>query len=629
MIICFFRNKRNVFFISQLLIFVFALTRFSYFNIDNIPSSNRYEVIEKRENYVILENEGVKFLFYNDNLSRGNMVRIEGVIKLLEDSKFSTYLKKNKINYLIEGNVISNDNYLSFQDRIINFLLKDKDEENKSVLKLVLFNIKDDSNNSFYKYFETFSISFLLVVSGYHINYLLKIFRKRKIFKHIYIISYLYLLNFSVASFKAYIYYVLKRINNKLELPFNNNDLLSLIMIAFIFYNPSYCFNLGFIYSFLFSFILDLLNNVFLKKTFSNNLIKKILIYCFTIPIILLNKYSINTGSFIANLFFAPCISILFVFSFVYLFLDKFYLVYKLYIYFLNLLLDFIDNISLDLVFGEPSVIVVVIMYGCLMIGLYYYQNKLYIKSIFSFVFFIFICFFQYNIPNLDNRKSMFFLDVGQGDCLVFKISNSKKVVLVDTGGSRYRDIANDVIIPFLKSKGINEIEKVIISHDDYDHCGALIELKNNFKINSIVDDSSVKEVYIDEEKFINLNISESRDNDGSIALYGRYGGIDYFLSGDISSVKEKEIIDKYNINVDVLKVSHHGANGSSSEEFLKSISPQIALIGVGKNNIYKHPSEYVINRLKSLSIKIYRTDEDGNIEIYKSLFSDKIVIIN
>ena len=241
---------------------------------------------------------------------------------------------------------------------------------------------------------------------------------------------------------------------------------------------------------------------------------------------------------------------------------------------------------------------------------------------------FILMCIFQYNIPNIDVREVVYFIDVGQGDCAILKIKNSKKVVIIDTGGSRYRDIANEVIIPFLKEKGINEVEKIIISHDDFDHNGSKEELINNFNVLEVIEDSSIKEISIGDKKFINLNINENRDNDGSMVLYGEYGGLKYLFTGDISSEVERKIIsENINLNVDILKVSHHGAKESSSEEFLKSINGKIAFIGVGKNNNYGHPSNEVISRLNKYGYKVYLSFKEGNIGFYKSLISEKIII--
>ena len=82
---------------------------------------------------------------------------------------------------------------------------------------------------------------------------------------------------------------------------------------------------------------------------------------------------------------------------------------------------------------------------------------------------------------------------------------------------------------------------------------------------------------------------------------------------GDAGVDKEKDILDKYNINdIDVLKVGHHGSKTSSSKEFINEINPEYSIISVGKNNRYGHPNKVVLENLKES--KIYRTDQDGSI---------------
>ena len=131
----------------------------------------------------------------------------------------------------------------------------------------------------------------------------------------------------------------------------------------------------------------------------------------------------------------------------------------------------------------------------------------------------------------------------------------------------------------------------------------------------------------IGDKEFKNLNISDSRDNEGSVVLYGMWGEINYLFTGDISSEIEESIISKNDLRVDFLKVSHHGSKDSTSEEFVKRIKPKIALIGVGKNNRYHHPHEETIGILSDFGVEIYRTDMCGNIVIYKSIFTNSLII--
>ena len=93
-------------------------------------------------------------------------------------------------------------------------------------------------------------------------------------------------------------------------------------------------------------------------------------------------------------------------------------------------------------------------------------------------------------------------------------------------------------------------------------------------------------------------------------------------FTGDIEEIAEKQILEEYNnsniLRANVLKVAHHGSKTSSTQSFLEKVRPQIALIGVGKNNTFGHPNFEVLQRLQDINCKIYRTDEMG--EIYLNI---------
>ena len=113
--------------------------------------------------------------------------------------------------------------------------------------------------------------------------------------------------------------------------------------------------------------------------------------------------------------------------------------------------------------------------------------------------------------------------------------------------------------------------------------------------------------------------ISENALNNNSIVCKLHYKGFSMLFTGDIEKIAEEEILQAYKnntsiLNSTILKVAHHGSNTSSTEEFLKKVQPKIALIGVGENNKFGHPNQEVLNRLKTLGCKVFRTDEMGEI---------------
>ena len=115
--------------------------------------------------------------------------------------------------------------------------------------------------------------------------------------------------------------------------------------------------------------------------------------------------------------------------------------------------------------------------------------------------------------------------------------------------------------------------------------------------------------------------IDENILNNNSIVCKLHYKNFSMLLTGDIEEVAEKQILQKYRnnlqiLNSTILKVAHHGSKTSSTQEFIEAVNPKIALIGVGENNKFGHPNKEVIERLKTSGVEIYRTDEMGEIEI-------------
>ena len=102
------------------------------------------------------------------------------------------------------------------------------------------------------------------------------------------------------------------------------------------------------------------------------------------------------------------------------------------------------------------------------------------------------------------------------------------------------------------------------------------------------------------------------------LAEHSSFWNKSFLFTGDIEKAAEQKYIETYGdeLDVDVLKIAHHGSKTSSTEEFIKKVLPKNAIIGVGKNNLFGHPSMEVIERLKEFGIKIYRTDECGEITI-------------
>lgn len=266
-------------------------------------------------------------------------------------------------------------------------------------------------------------------------------------------------------------------------------------------------------------------------------------------------------------------------------------------------------------------------------------RNK---KKIFSFLVFLLLSlvsfyFYKEEDFTVSSNLKIYYLDVGQADSTL--LINNGKTMLIDTGN--YDD--SKFVIGYLNNLGIKKIDYLIGTHPHEDHIGSMASIIKNFDIDKIympdvVTTTSFFENVLIEVKnkgyFIEtpkegdsfnlgeavvdvlyLDNDEDNFNDDSIILRVRFGSNKFLFMGDASSKVEERILNK-NLSADILKVGHHGSSTSTSDEFLKYVNPKYAIISVGKNNSYGHPSELVLKRLNDKNISILRTDECGTIVV-------------
>ena len=255
----------------------------------------------------------------------------------------------------------------------------------------------------------------------------------------------------------------------------------------------------------------------------------------------------------------------------------------------------------------------------------------------------------------------IYFIDVGQGDSTLIVTPNNK-TILIDGGGSKTYDVGKNTLEPYLLDRKIKKIDYAIISHYDQDHCDGILYVLQNMKVENVIIGKQIKDsdnynkfIRIIKEKSINVHIvsigkrlnieknlyfdvlwpdmenkiNENVLNNNSLICKLVYKDFSMLFTGDIEEIAEKAILKKYKesklLKSTILKVAHHGSKTSSSKEFIRAVQPQIALIGVGSNNKFGHPSDITIESLKAINCKIYRTDKDGEISI--NVDNNKMVI--
>lgn len=447
-------------------------------------------------------------------------------------------------------------------------------------------------------------------------------------------------------------------------------DTISFVAFTYLLFQPYVIYNIGFQLSFSVTFSLILAAPLLKKYTvnqFNLLLVTSMIAQLASMPILLYHFYEFSLVSFLINIVYVPLFSsivlpvILLLFILHLLMGNMVFPLLSLFDFYLMTLNKVTKGISLfpysTLTVGRPSSVVIFLY----LIGIPYFFYKWGgTKNRQSFLLLLLIplgmLFVQYSSQKLHPYGEVTMIDVGQGDSILITLPLNRGTYLIDTGGAlsferaewtERRDpfeVGADVIVPYLKSRGITKVDKLILTHGDADHAGGAISLLNSIKVNEVVlpkiaEASSIEKDIIRTagEKKIPIHygsrgrqwkadgirfriLSPALDtnlerNDASIVLYAELGGLQWLFTGDIEERGEEELMAAYrNLRVDVLKVAHHGSKTSTTEKLLQTYKPKIALISVGKNNRFGHPHEEVIERLGEHNVKIYRTDLNGAI---------------
>lgn len=252
-----------------------------------------------------------------------------------------------------------------------------------------------------------------------------------------------------------------------------------------------------------------------------------------------------------------------------------------------------------------------------------------------------------------DNQENLkvYFFDVGQADSIL--VMNKNQTMLIDAENNE----DGEILVENLRTLGVTKIDYLIGTHPHEDHIGGLDNIIKNFEIGTIYmpkvqTNTKTFEDVLDAVAEKNLSITTPKINDTfsvgeskckilsvennskdlnscSIVIQMKFDTLSYLFMGDAEEKVEKTILEEFNnannntyiseeesIKANILKVGHHGSDTSSSENFLKAVAPEIAVISVGIDNSYGHPNQIVLDRLNQIGSKIYRTDEVENIFI-------------
>ena len=284
-------------------------------------------------------------------------------------------------------------------------------------------------------------------------------------------------------------------------------------------------------------------------------------------------------------------------------------------------------------------------------------SKKLFLKKLSKklLIIYISICLITNIARLIDENMYIHFVDVGQGDCTFIQTRNNKKI-LIDGGGNEIEEdyVGENILLPYLLNRRSKVIDYIFISHFDSDHCQGLLYVMQNIKVKNVIiskqfeyNENYKKFLKIAKQEKINIKIankgdkiyieknlyfevlwpdaiepiSDNKMNNNSLVCKMVYKKFSILFTGDIEKIAEEKIIETYKnetnkLKATIIKIPHHGSKTSSTMDFIEKVKPQEALIGVGKKNKFGHPAITTIQTLQNQNIKIYRTDEMGEITI-------------
>ena len=540
---------------------------------------------------------------------------------------------------------------------------------NQKLITALLLGLKETIPSKVSKEFNQLGISHLLVVSGFHVGLISYLFyslvnylgfseRFNFVINTVVLICYLAIINWQLPALRATLLIILVLLAKILDRKIDLYNLLAGIALILLILDPWSLFAISFQLSFGAVIMINYLSPII--KEYLSFLPNKISQICAAtlaaqiglLPVLIYYFHQISLLSVVANLILMPVISFVLMLILFFLFLSiiNFYCA-QFIASLINCLLTFSLNLiqglaqfNFQLRLSQPSLLLIFVYY----ILIYYLAklvkssrvpyDKIYYKKFITICLIAIIILVAAGFNNKDELEVVF-LAVGLGDCTYIKTTNNKNI-LID-GGEK-----GNKLISFLKSRGISNLDLVFVSHFHNDHAGGILKVLEEFKVKKIFypptrNNDLKKELkriisqkrkkvelsYLTAGDYVNINkinflvlgptrplITENSLNNNSLILKIIYDQFQLLLTGDIEKEAEERLVNNnLNLDVDVLKLAHHGSNTSNTEVLLKRSSPSLSIMSVGNNN-YGLPDYKVLRRLKKLQIKNLRTDKKGAI---------------
>lgn len=498
------------------------------------------------------------------------------------------------------------------------------------------------------------------------------IVRKRnvaRIITIIFLVYYIFLSHGAPSVQRAVIMISLVLVAKLLQKPADSINILFAAAFIILLIDPRQLFALGFQFSFLSVFAILVIYPVFRKalSTLQSRFpplywLLNIMFLSFVIQLLLapFSAYyfhQIPFGGIIANVAAIPLITLILPLSL----LTIFFPIASLNVYYVaanNFLMNILFRISdfvstnriLLLDFINLEVWQVISIFGIVGILILIWEERDSLRRKFSYVAgggFVAGLIIILPLIFYPPRLTLTILDVSQGDA-IFLQTPTRRNILIDAGDrSDTKDYGEQVVVPFLRAKQIRTLDLLVFTHPHSDHIGGGSYVLDNVRVKTIlmpqcnynseqfddlwekINEKEVPVIFADTllvfEQFPRMKMKvlapyqsyvTENVNNYSVVLQGAYKDFSFILTGDAEAEVERWLCETYGreLDVDLLKVGHHGSGTSTTEIFLDLVTPKYAAISVGRYNNFGHPSDEVLIRLNEYDVEHFRTDEDGAI---------------
>ena len=542
----------------------------------------------------------------------------------------------------------------------------------------LLIGVRDHVDDELQRAYQKLGITHLFAISGLHVAFISWLFYEgllrlgiRKEIVNIVLLIVLPMYGVlaggapSVARAVTVVELVMLMRYTRLQMPVD--DALAISFIGFVLLEPGVIFQIGFQLSYLATASLIyskviLQDRHWLNKSLLITVVCQLLVY----PLLLYHFYELSISSFLANIVFVPLFSfvvlpmnmILLIITMLAQPLAKpFFEIYEPLRTWLTEAILFLQALPLQLWSpGKPALWLVCMAFVSVLMSFYFLEARHYGKVAIALLIPA-LCI--HIAPMLYNETRLTFLNVGQGDCTVIELPFRRAVYVVDAGGvlrlrqeawqvsNRPYEVGRQVVVPFLKGKGIRQVDVLIVTHPDADHVEGAEEVLEEIKVREIhvtpgsLDTPAMQDLLAEamtqkvpvKEKMegtswrvgsANFHYLSPRDthyegNNDSIVLFMQQGMFRALLTGDLEEAGERQLLTHYRqqlADITLLKAGHHGSKTSSSEPFVELLQPKLTIFSAGRNNRYHHPHEVVVERFRQRQLATKITGIDGTIEV-------------